>query len=54
MSSKRKITDGYLSQFRLSVWGAVGGTLALRAKTWVCLNEIYQNKHYCAVHLPKN
>ena len=30
------------------------GTLDLRAKTWVCLNEISKNKYHCAVHIPKN
>ena len=28
--------------------------LTLTAKSWVCLNEISQNRHHCAVHLPKN
>ena len=33
--------------------GTLGGTLALRIKTWVCLDEISENKFHCAVHLPK-
>ena len=42
------------SRFCLSVWSTLGGTLALRAKTWVCLNETSKNKHHCAVHVPQN
>ena len=42
------------SQFCLSVWSTLGGTLDLRAKTWVCLNEISKNKHRCAEHILKN
>ena len=38
----------------LSVWSTLGGTLALRATDWICLNEISKNKHHCAVHVPKN
>ena len=29
----------------LSVWSTLEDTLAVMAKTWVCLNEISQNKH---------
>ena len=42
------------SRFRLSVWSTLRGTLAIRAKTWVCLNEISQNKHHRAVYVPEN
>ena len=42
------------SRFCLSVWSTLGGTLALRAKTWFCLNEISKNKHHFAVYVHKN
>ena len=47
-------------RFCLSVSSILGGTLALRAKTWVCLNEISKKKkkrkkkHNCTVDISKN
>ena len=37
----------------LFAWSTSGGTLDLRAKTWVCLNKISNNKHHCAVHITR-
>ena len=44
----------YCSLLCLSVLSTLGGTLALRAQTWVSFNETSKNKHHCAVHIPKN
>ena len=54
MSYKWKNTDGYLFMISFVCMERFMGTLALRAKTWACLNEISQNKHNCAVHLHTN